>query len=201
MAPMFRCSMKRGVFFVAEQYAQAIPLLEQILGKDPHISTRSSAWPPRIHPRHERCLAAYRKAEVIAPNSADVRTYLALHYARTAEWQTAVPMWSESCRDSDKVRRWMRWPWCRERQASRRCRPPGRRSTRSAPPPRGAHSPRRDGDGPRTDHSGDRVVREGTRGRGAAFKHDTELGVLYLASQRFEEARTALDRVQPGDPA
>jgi tetratricopeptide (TPR) repeat protein len=36
---------------------------------------------------------------------------------------------------------------------------------------------------------------------GAAFKHDTELGVLYLASQRFADARTALDRVQPDDPA
>src|SRR5437660_12507573 len=35
---------------------------------------------------------------------------------------------------------------------------------------------------------------------GAAFRHDTELGVLYLAAQRFEEARTALDRVDPADP-
>ena len=33
------------------------------------------------------------------------------------------------------------------------------------------------------------------------FKHDTELGVLYLASQRFDDARTALDRVAPSDPS
>jgi tetratricopeptide (TPR) repeat protein len=36
--------------------------------------------------------------------------------------------------------------------------------------------------------------------QGAAFKHDTELGVLYLASQRLDEARMALDRVSPSDP-
>jgi tetratricopeptide (TPR) repeat protein len=35
---------------------------------------------------------------------------------------------------------------------------------------------------------------------GASFKHDTELGVLYLASQRFDDARAALDRVAPSDP-
>jgi Flp pilus assembly protein TadD len=35
---------------------------------------------------------------------------------------------------------------------------------------------------------------------GASFKHDMELGVLYLASHRFEDARSALDRVTPSDP-
>jgi Tfp pilus assembly protein PilF len=34
----------------------------------------------------------------------------------------------------------------------------------------------------------------------ASFKHDLELGVLYLASRRFSEARVALDRVPSADP-
>ena len=33
-----------------------------------------------------------------------------------------------------------------------------------------------------------------------AFTHDLELGVLYLAARRFEEARDALDRVPPSHP-
>ena len=33
--------------------------------------------------------------------------------------------------------------------------------------------------------------------QGAAFAHDLELGVLYLAARQFEEARDALDRVPP----
>jgi hypothetical protein len=29
------------------------------------------------------------------------------------------------------------------------------------------------------------------------FQHDLELGVLYIAARRYQDARTALDRVQP----
>ena len=36
--------------------------------------------------------------------------------------------------------------------------------------------------------------------QGASFANDLELGVLYLAERRFEDARTALDRVPPSHP-
>ena len=35
----------------------------------------------------------------------------------------------------------------------------------------------------------------------AAFAHDLELGVLYLAARRFSDARDALDRIPPSHPA
>ena len=35
---------------------------------------------------------------------------------------------------------------------------------------------------------------------GRAFKHDLELGVLYLASRRLQDARAALDRVPSSSP-
>ena len=35
---------------------------------------------------------------------------------------------------------------------------------------------------------------------GTAFRHHLELGVLYLAERRFDEARDALDRIPPNDP-
>ena len=34
----------------------------------------------------------FRRAAAIAPQSQDVRTYLALHYARTKDWPRAVPL-------------------------------------------------------------------------------------------------------------
>ena len=36
--------------------------------------------------------------------------------------------------------------------------------------------------------------------RPAAFTHDLDLGVLYLAARRFDEARQALDRVLAAHP-
>jgi Tfp pilus assembly protein PilF len=36
--------------------------------------------------------------------------------------------------------------------------------------------------------------------QGQAFRHDLELGVLYLSARRLAEARGALDRVPAGDP-
>ena len=36
-------------------------------------------------------MAIFTKAAEIAPDSPDVRVYLALHYARGADWQRAVP--------------------------------------------------------------------------------------------------------------
>jgi len=36
--------------------------------------------------------------------------------------------------------------------------------------------------------------------QGAAFRHDLELGVLYLSARRLPEARAALDRVSAAHP-
>jgi len=37
--------------------------------------------------------------------------------------------------------------------------------------------------------------------QGSVFRHHLELGVLYLAARRFEDAREALDRVSARHPA
>jgi thioredoxin-like negative regulator of GroEL len=36
--------------------------------------------------------------------------------------------------------------------------------------------------------------------QGDGFRHDLELGVLYLAARRFPDARDALDRIPASDP-
>ena len=94
MSRLFDVIEKASGLFVREEYAEAIPLLERILAEDPgnldaalRLATAHSALG-----HEERALAAFEKAADIAPDSQDVRTYLALHYARGKEWERAVPL-------------------------------------------------------------------------------------------------------------
>jgi len=206
MAPMFPVLDAAARLFVHEQYAQAIPLLEQILIKDPHnldaalrLATAHSAL------GHEQAaLAAYRRAEVIAPNSPDVRTYMALHYARTADWPKAVPMLERIVAETpDKVPALEALALLRERQGqvadavSLRQKLYGLRSPAPSELTRLGEMQMALGQtAPAIDS-----FEKARAMQGAAFQHDTELGVLYLASQRLEDARAALDRVAPSNPA
>ena len=206
MAPMFPILDEAARLFVGEQYAQAIPLLEQILAKDPHnldsalrLATAHSAL------GHEQAaLAAYRRAEVIAPNSADVRTYMALHYARTAEWPKAVPMLERILAETpDKVPALEALALLRERQGQidEAVRLRQKIYTLRSPTPAELS---RLGEMEMAMGQTAPAIESFEKARtldGTAFKHDTELGVLYLASQRFDDARTALDRVARSDPS
>ena len=206
MAPMFAILDEAARLFVREQYAQAIPLLEQILVKDPHnldaalrLATAHSALG-----HQEAALAAYKRAEEIAPSSADVRTYLALHYARTAEWQKAVPMLERIVTETpDKVPALEALAVLRERQGQIDDAVRLRQKIYALRSPTAAELT---GLGAMEMALGQTAaaIDSFERARaldGAVFKHDTELGVLYLATNRFDEARAALDRVPPNDPS
>jgi choline-sulfatase len=205
MAPMFPTLDEAARLFVRDEYAQAIPLLEQILAKDPHnldaalrLATAHSAL------GHEQAaFAAYRRAELIAPNSPDVRTYMALHYARTAEWPKAVPMLERITAETpDKVPALEALALLRERQGQIEDAVRLREKVYALRSPTPAE----------LTHTGILQMELGQAAQaitsfekvrameGPAFKHDTELGVLYLALHRFDDARTALDRVAPTDP-
>jgi choline-sulfatase len=204
MAPTFPILDEAARLFVHEQYAQAIPLLEQILAKDPNnldaalrLATAHSAL------GHEQAaFAAYRRAEIIAPNSADVRTYLALHYARTAEWPKAVPMLERVLAEtSNKVPALEALALLRERQGQIEDAIRLRQKVYTLRSPTPAELIRL---GEMQMALGQTVPAidsfEKARAlEGSSFKHDTELGVLYLASHRLEDARTALDRVLSSD--
>jgi arylsulfatase A-like enzyme/Flp pilus assembly protein TadD len=205
MAPMFPILHEAARLFVHEQYAQAIPLLEQILAKDPHnldaalrLATSHSALG-----RQQAALAAYRRAELIAPNSPDVRTYMALHYARTAEWPKAVPMLERIVAETpDKVPALEALAVLRERQGQIDDEVRLRQKIYTLRSPTAAELSRL---GTMQMDLGQTApaIESFEKARameGASFKHDTELGVLYLASRRFDDARTALDRVPPSDP-
>lgn len=206
MAALFDVIEQASDLFVREEYARAIPLLEKIRARDAfnldavlRLATAHSALG-----HEEQALRMFEKAKDLAPLSADVRTYFALHLARGARWEESVPLLEKVEAESpDRIPVLEALARVRERQ--------GRTRDALALWQR-IHSLRK--------ASGLELVKVGelamaaedTEGairsfeaarlaQGSAFRHHLELGVLYLAARRFEEAKEALDRVSPRHPA
>jgi tetratricopeptide (TPR) repeat protein len=206
MARLFDALDEASTLFVREEYARVIPLLATILEEDPwnldaalRLATAHSALG-----QDHRALAAFRKAEDIAPRSPDVRTYLALHYARGREWGRAAPMLERIVAETpDRLAALEALAGIRERQ---------KRIGEAVGLRQRIYALR--------DPTPDELVRLGRMAmsveqtglaieslerarafQGNAFAHELELGVLYLAARRFPEARDALDRVPPTHPA
>ena len=94
MTSLFDVLDKASGLFAAGEYAAAIPLLAQIRVADPYnldaILRLATAHSSLGH--EAAALEAFRKASELAPRSQDVRTYLALHYARGKDWARASPL-------------------------------------------------------------------------------------------------------------
>ncbi len=192
--------------FVAERYAEAIPLLERILAADPtnldaalRLATAHSSL------GHDaEALAAFRRAETIAPESADVRTYLALHLARGKDWQRAVPMLERIVAETpSKVPALEALALVRERQGSIEDAIALRQKLYTLRAPSGAELVAMGSLAMQTGRT-ELAIESFERARaaqGVAFRNDLELGVVLLAAGRFAEARDALDRVPKSHPA
>ena len=178
MATLFPAMDEAAALFSAAQYAKAIPILQKILAADPHdldaalrLATSYSSLG-----RDAQAEDAFRRAAAIAPNSQDVRTYLALHYARTKDWSRAVPLLEQVVKES-----------------------PDRATAADAlgglKIKEGIAAMDRGGT-----PAGIAAFERARQLQGAAFGHDLDLGVLYLDARRFEDARTALDRALAGKP-
>ena len=190
---------KSSGLFVRERYAEVIPLLEEILKKDPHnldaalhLATAHSTLG-----HDQQALDAFTRAQQIAPDSPDVRTYLALHYAHGKDWQRAVPMLEQILAQSpDKVPAIEALAVLRVKQGRLEEALALRQKlyTLRTPSPAELVS------------MGMLAMQIGnTQAAIDAFEkahqdHDLELGVLYLSAHRFEEARAALDRVPASHP-
>ena len=200
MVRLFEVLDRASGLFVQERYAEAIPLLRQIEVEDRHnldavlrLATAHSALG-----QDAQAVAAFKRAAAIAPRSQDVRTYLALHYARGREWQRAVPVLEQVVAEApERLPAVEALASIREkqgriedaialRQKIQALRPAtvvellhlGRlaMSVQQTPLAIGSFEKARALDP-------------------AEFGNDLELGVLYLAARRFPEARDALDRV------
>jgi choline-sulfatase len=206
MSRLFDVIEKASGLFVREEYAQAIPLLERILAEDPgnlDAALRlASAHSALGH--EERALAAFQKAADIAPNSQDVRTYLALHYARGKQWERAVPLLERVVAEApDRLPALEAFAVVRERQGRTSEAVTLRQKIYGMRKPTPMELVRL---GQLAMSAGQTALAIETFERartlqGSAFGHDLELGVLYLAARRFPEAKESLDRVAPSHPA
>ena len=190
--------------FVTQQYAKCIPLLDRILLEDPYNLEAAL----RLAVAHstlghdQQALEAFWRAEKIAPNdSPDVRTYLALHYARGKEWGKAVPMLERiTTEDPNRLPPLEALALLRERQG----RPREAILLRQK-----VYALRHPSDGELRHLGALQMAAGDTEGatstfellrtrQGSAFDNHLELGVLYLAARRMDDARAELDQVQPG---
>jgi choline-sulfatase len=205
MTRLFELFEKVSGLFEAGQYAKVIPLLEKILAEDPNnldaalrLATAHSALG-----HEERAIQAFERAGRIAPDSPDVRTYLALHYARGKDWERAVPLLERIVAETpDRLPAVEALAVVRERQG----RIPEAIALRqkiylSRTP--SAMELARLGELAMSTGQSDVAIDSFEKARalqGKEFRHDLELGVLYLAARRLPEARDALDRVLSARP-
>jgi arylsulfatase A-like enzyme/Tfp pilus assembly protein PilF len=205
MTALFDDLEKASALFVGQRYAAAIPLLRRIRARDPgnldaalRLATAHSA-----RGQDAEAEAAFDAAAELAPDSEDVRTYRALHYARGRQWARATPLLERIVAESpDRLPALEALAGIRQREG---------RLDEAIALRRRVHALR--------DPSADELVALGRlamaagktseavlafekarAAQGAAFRHHLELGVLYLAERRLPEARDALDRVPPSHP-
>ncbi len=205
MAHLFPVIDEASGLFVQQRYAQVIPLLNKILKADPNhldatmrLATAHSALGQDV-----QALSAFKRAQTLAPDSADVKLYLALHHAKGPRWPQAVPILEGILATTpERLPALETLAMLREREGraveslalSRRVfalRPPttveamrfGRLAMSLG----------------QTDQAiwGYERARDG---QGAAFVNDLELGVLYLAAKRLEDARQSFDRIPSSHP-
>ena len=205
MTALFPILDQAAALFVAERYAEAVPLLERILEKD--ATNLDAAL--RLATAHSslghdaEALAAFRRAETIAPDSADVRTYLALHLARGHDWQRAVPMLERIIAETpNKVPALEALALVRERQGRLADAIAVRQKLHTLRAPSAAELVALGTLAMQTGNTALAIesFERARRMQGSAFRHDLELGVVLLAAGHLAEARQALDRVPPSHP-
>jgi Tfp pilus assembly protein PilF len=205
MARLFDTIDRASGLFVREEYARAVPLLERIRAEDPgnldaalRLATAHS-----MLGQEALALREFERAGEIAPGSQDVRTYLALHYARGKDWARAVPLLEQVVAESpDRLPAVEALARVRERQG---------RVAEAIALRQQVHASRKPSPTELV-HLGELAMGVGNTavalasleaaraGQGRTFRHDLELGVLYLAERRLAEARAALDRVPSSHP-
>ena len=205
MTHLFGVLDQASGLFVNQQYAKAIPLLEQILASDPYnldaalrLATAHSTL------GHEKqAVEMFEKAREIAPFSQDVRTYLALHYAHGAQWERAVPLLDQIVAETpDRLPAVEALAAIRERQGRIEEAIGLREKIYSMRPPSAAELARL-GQLAMIVQRTPLAIESFEKARSlqiGGFQDDLNLGVLYLASGRLQDAKAALDRVSSSNP-
>lgn len=205
MTALFGPLEQSSTMFIAGAYRAVIPLLRQILEKDAHNveAALRLAVAHSMLGQEEQAVEAFERARAIAPESTDVSHYFAMHFLRGREWRRAVPLLeSVLAREPGRITtiEALAEARAREGRAEEALELFERAAAAGAP----ATASERAGELAMNLGRTERALAAFERARtmqGAAFAHDLELGVLYLAARRFGDARAALDRVPSSHPA
>ena len=199
MAKLFAPLDEAASLFVHERYREAIPILERILKDDPNnldAALRLATSYSQLG-RETKAVEAFARAQRIAPESLDVRTYLALHYTRTKEWQRAAPLLEHILAQSpDRLPALEALALIRERQGRVADAVALRQKIYAMRAPAPNELVR----------LGEMAMSVGATNiaidafEKARSDHELELGVLYLSTGRLQEAASMLDRVPPSHP-
>ncbi|MCR4376068.1 MAG: sulfatase-like hydrolase/transferase [Acidobacteria bacterium] len=205
MVRLFGVIDAASTLFVRGDYARVVPLLLQILAADPqHLdATMRLATAYSALGRDGLAIATFRRAAAIAPKSQDVRLYLALHYAKGREWPRAVPLLEQVVAESpERVPALEALALARAREGRLADSVALRQrlfALRPASPAELVQLGRAAMGAQQTDAAIGAFERA-KAAQGAAFAHHLELGVLYLAARRLDDARRALDAVPASHP-
>jgi tetratricopeptide (TPR) repeat protein len=205
MATLFPIIDAASGMFVREQYTQVVPLLKQIIEADPHNLDAALRLATAHSLLGKNALAVdwFQRAATIAPASQDVRLYLALHYARGPEWRKAVPVFEQILAQSpERVPALEALALAREREGRLADSVALRQrlfALRPASPAELVQLGQVAMGAQQTAVAIDAFERA-IAAQGAAFAHHLELGVLYLAARRLDDARRALDLVPATHP-
>jgi tetratricopeptide (TPR) repeat protein len=199
MAHLFPLLDEAAHLFVDGRYREAVPLLERILKDDPYNldSALRLATAESELGHDDKALAAFKRAQAIAPGSPDVDTYLALFYAKGKNWQLAEPLLDRVLAESpDRLPALEALELIRERQGRIDEAIRLRQKIYTMRIPTSAELVSL---GQMAMEAGQTQVAIDAFER-AHTDHDLELGVLYLAAGRLQDSRDALDRVPPSTP-
>jgi arylsulfatase A-like enzyme/Tfp pilus assembly protein PilF len=205
MTRLFDLLDKASGLFVNEEYARVIPLLERILAEDPHnLDACLRLAVAHSSLGHEaRAEDMFRKAAEMAPGSPDVRTYLALHYTRSRDWSRAEPLLEQIMAETpDRLPAIEALAVIRERQGRVVDALRLRQKIYGMRKPSAAELVRLGQMAMTAEQTAVAIdsFEKARVAQGNGFAHDLELGVLYLASRRYQDARTSLDRVPASHP-
>jgi len=199
MVRLFEPLDEAAALFVRGEYMRAVPILEHILAEDSHnLDAALRLATAESELGHDtKALEAFKRAQAIAPDSPDVQTYLALYYAKGKDWPRAVPLLERVLAQSpDRLPAIEALATVRERQGRIEEAIRLRQKIYSMRTPRPGELVQL---GEMAMAAGQTAVAIDAFEK-AHSDHDLELGVLYLAAGRLQEAREALDRVPPSHP-
>ena len=206
MVHLFRDMDIGAGLFIRQEYAAAIPVFTRILEADPHnfMAALRLAVAYSVTGDKDQAQTYFDRARAIDPSSIDLRQYQAMHYLKYRQWDLAAPLFESVLAESpDRI------PALAGLAAVYKHQGELKKSLlmlqkivkiKDSPGLEWA----RIGQIRMTLHDTKGAIRafEAARKMQAdQFRYHMELGILYMADRRFDEAASSLDRVSRQHPA